>query len=382
MSISSPEPHLVDETNRRIYPIDERRWRSDDGHPLSLSELPGIQREAIDRRERSLWRYRAALPVDIDSPISMGEGCTPLIERIWDGQPCHFKLEWFAPTGSFKDRGASVMLSFLRSQGIDEVLEDSSGNGGAAIAAYGAAAGMRVRVLVPAHAQPAKVAQIRAFGAEVQLIEGPREASESEAIRQSAEIFYASHNWHPFFLQGTKTLGYELWEDLGFRVPDNIIIPTGAGSNVLGCDLAFRELLRAGGIDRLPRLFCAQPANCAPIHAHYQAGRAAVDSLRFAPTIAEGTAIRRPVRLAQVLAAVRRSGGTTVAVSESRIMASLKALTRVGLYVEPTCATAVAAMEMLRDMGTINADETTVVVLTGTGLKASAFMTEAFGATY
>jgi threonine synthase len=378
MAGNHSEPYLVDPVSGRDYPVAEVRWRSDEGRPLWMSNLPGITRDDIDRGERSLWRYRKSLPVAIDDPVSMGEGCTPLIERTWAGRPCHFKLEWFAPTGSFKDRGAAVMLSFLRQQGVGAVLEDSSGNGGAAIAAYGAVAGIGVRVLAPAYTQAAKIAQIRAFGADVRLVEGPREASEEEAIRQSEEIFYASHNWHPFFLQGTKTLGYELWEDLGFRVPDNIIIPVGAGSNVLGCDLAFSELMRAGETARLPRLFCAQPANCAPIHARFQSRPGDAVAPVFAPTIAEGTAIKRPVRLEQVIDAVRRSGGNTVAVSEEGILAALKKLVRAGLYVEPTSATAAAAFDILCESGEIKASEVTVAVLTGSGLKASAFMTETF----
>jgi threonine synthase len=190
-------------------------------------------------------------------------------------------------------------------------------------------------------------------------------------------VFYASHNWHPFFLQGTKTLGYELWEDLGFQVPDNIIIPTGAGSNVLGCDLAFRELLAVGEIDRLPRLFVAQPANCAPIDAAFRAGADSQVETDFAPTVAEGTAIKRPLRMAVMLAALRRSNGGTIAISEEGIRAAAWDLARAGLFAEPTSATAAAALEGLRAQGTIGADEVTVVVLTGGGLKATGFYQDA-----
>jgi threonine synthase len=221
---------------------------------------------------------------------------------------------------------------------------------------------------------------MRAFGAEVQLVPGPREESETEAIRQSATRFYASHNWQAFFLQGTKLLAYELWEDLGFRAPDNIIIPCGAGSNVLGCDIGFSELLAAGQIDRLPRLFCVQPANVAPIHACFEAGSDTLLPRDWTPTIAEGTAIKRPVRLKPVLDAIRRSGGGTVAVSEDEIRAALRRLASIGLYVEPTCAGAAAAASRLIAAGRIRPGETTVVLLTGTGLKASAFMTDFFGA--
>ncbi len=367
----------IDPATGHTYPLETPRWRSDDGGPLMITALPGLSRADIDTRERSIWRYRAALPCAL-APISLGEGLTPLIDRPWAGTRLRFKLEWFAPTGSFKDRGASVMLSYLKQAGVTAILEDSSGNGGAAIAAYGAAAGVKVKILCPATTQAAKVAQMRAFGAEVQLVPGPREESENEAIRQSRQIFYASHNWQPFFLQGTKLLAYELWEDLGFRAPDNVIIPCGAGSNVLGCDIGFSELLASGQIARLPRLFCVQPENVAPIHACFEAGSETLLPRDWKPTIAEGTAIKRPVRLKQVLDAIRRSRGGTIAIAEEEIIAAVKELAAAGLYVEPTCASAAAAAAKLLAQGRIGAGETSVVLLTGTGLKASGFMTELF----
>ena len=192
-----------------------------------------------------------------------------------------------------------------------------------------------------------------------------------EAERQAARIFYASHNWQPFFLQGTKTLAYELWEDLGFRAPDNVIIPTGAGSNVLGCDIGFSELMRGGQIARLPRLFAVQPQNCAPVHASFTAGTHERVPIEPKPTIAEGTAIAHPVRLKEVLDAIRRSGGATVSVSEDEIVAALHELATIGLYAEPTGAAAAAGLSKLMAAGAIRAGETTVVVLTGTGLKAT-----------
>ncbi len=371
-------PHYIDPRTGRTHGLLERRWRSDDGHPMMITPLPGISRDDIDTRVRSLWRYRAALPVAIEQPASLGEGCTPLVQKCWGGLEPFFKLEWFNPTCSFKDRGAAVMMSFLRQIGVDAVLEDSSGNGGAAIAASGAAAGLRVKVLAPAYTPAPKVAQIRAFGAEVQLVPGPREASEEEAVRQSSEIFYASHNWHPFFLQGTKTLAYELWEDLGFEAPDNVIIPAGAGSNVLGCHIGFKELLAAGQIRRLPRIFVAQPLNCSPIDASFTAGVDTLVERAVAPTIAEGTAIKRPVRLREILQALRETRGGTVALTEEQIAAAVRRLAATGLYAEPTSSSAAAAIELLEQRGEIRAGEKTVVLLTGTGLKSTQFMTELF----
>ncbi|WP_285410109.1 threonine synthase [Variovorax sp. efr-133-TYG-130] len=376
---SKERARYVDPRTGRHHELSERRWRSDDGNPMLVTPLPGISRDDIDSRARSLWRYRASLPVAIENPASMGEGFTPLVQKRWGGLAPYFKLEWFNPTCSFKDRGAAVMMSFLRQIGVDAVLEDSSGNGGAAIAAAGAAAGMRVKVLAPSYTPAPKVAQIRAFGAEVQLVPGPREASEYEAVRQSESIFYASHNWHPFFLQGTKTLAYELWEDLGFAAPDNVVIPTGAGSNVLGCWIGFKELLAAGRIGKLPRIFVAQPLNCSPIDASFTAGTDTLVERVVQPTIAEGTAIKRPVRLPEIIQALRETNGKTVALTEEQIAAAVRQLAAIGLYAEPTSASAAAAIEVLAQRGDIRAGETTVALLTGTGLKSTQFMTGLFG---
>lgn len=336
-----------------------------------ISPLAGIGRDRIERGVRSLWRYLRALPLAVPDPVSLGEGCTPLVARPWRGLDALFKLEWFAPTGSFKDRGASVMISMLRQQGIDHLLEDSSGNGGAAVAAYAAAGGIRAKILVPASTQPGKTVQMRSYGADVELVPGTRQNTAEEAERQASRIFYASHNWQPFFLQGTKTLAYEIWEDLGFRAPDNVVIPTGAGSNVLGCDIGFGELMRRGEIARLPRLFAVQPANCAPIHASFSAGTDALLPFEPKPTIAEGTAIAHPVRLREVLDALRRSGGSTVSVAEDEIVVALHELAATGLYAEPTSAAAAAGLSKLIATETIRAGEITVVVLTGSGLKAT-----------
>jgi threonine synthase len=364
-------PAYVEPLSGRLYPLEAPRWRSDDGLPLMITPLAGIGRGDIVAERRSLWRYAAALPFPILDPVTMGEGCTPLVERRWDGARALFKLEWFSPTGSFKDRGASVMISALRQQGVARLLEDSSGNGGAAIAAYAAAGGIGAKILVPAATSPAKTVQMRAYGAEVELVPGTRQASSDEAVRQAETFFYASHNWQAFFLQGTKTLAYELWEDLGFQPPDNIVIPTGAGSNVLGLDIGFGELLRRGEISRLPRLFAAQPANCAPIVAGFTAGAADYLPIEPKPTIAEGTAIAQSVRGREVLAAIRGSGGAAVAVSESEIISAVRGLAAGGLYAEPTSAVAAAALSALLRLGAIGPDQTTVVLLTGGGLKAT-----------
>jgi threonine synthase len=372
-------PAYLDPRSGQSWPIEQPRWCGDDGAPLLLTPLPGITRDRIDRSERSLWRYRAAFPLAIAEPISLGEGMTPLLPRTLHGARALLKCDWMNPTGSFKDRGASVMLSLLRAQGIAHVLEDSSGNGGAAVAGYAAAGGMRATIMTPASTSPAKTVQMRAYGAEIRLIPGSRQDTADAAVRESASIFYASHNWHPFFLQGTKTLAYELWEDLDFRAPDNVITPCGAGSNVLGCMIGFSELLRAGEIARLPRIFAVQPENCGPIAASFLAGEDDAIERPVTPTIAEGTAIARPIRGRDVIAAMRDSGGGAVLVSEAEIVTALFDLARVGVYVEPTSAQVAAGLGRLLASRKIGADETTVLVMTGAGLKATARIGELAG---
>jgi threonine synthase len=283
------------------------------------------------------------------------------------------------PTGSFKDRGTTVLVSYLKRCGIDRVLEDSSGNAGASLSAYAAAAGLSCRILVPETASYPKIAQIAACGAEVVTVPGSRQDVAEAALAQSAEIFYASHNWQPLFLEGTKTLAYELWEQLGFRAPDNVVVPLGYGSNVLGCDRGFAELAAGGEIARRPRLFGVQAARCAPFDAAFRAGATALVPTEIAATIAEGIATARPTRVAEVLRAVRESGGRIVAVEEAEIVAALRDLARRGLYVEPTSAAAAAGLTRLVSAGAIRPGDTTVLVLTGTGLKASATIGDLLG---
>ena len=195
------------------------------------SALPGVTPDLVDTSERSLWRYAASIAVPTDARISLGEGLTPQLSLQWRDRTVHFKLEWFNPTSSFKDRGTSVMISHLHSSGVSAVLEDSSGNGGSSVAAYCAAGGLAAKIIAPASTSAAKILQSKAFGADVELVPGPRDAVAAEAVRQSEQICYASHNWHPMFLQGTKTIGYEVWEQLGFRAPDNIVTVAGRAAS-------------------------------------------------------------------------------------------------------------------------------------------------------
>jgi threonine synthase len=371
MPVSLPGPNLVDRSGHR-YPADQPRWRGDDGGPLVFEPLPGIGREQIDAAVNSQWRYRAALPDPLAriDPVTLGEGRTPLINRTFDGIDVGLKLESMNPTGSFKDRGVAVMVTALRHHGIDRALEDSSGNGGSSVAAYCAAAGIEAHILVPAATSPNKIVQSRWHGAHIELVSGTRQEVADEAVRRADTTFYASHNWHPHFLQGIKLIAYEIWEDLGFRSPAAVLVPAGAGSLVLGCATGFGELYRAGEIERVPRILVSQPENCCPLVKALEQGSAEVVEKQWATTVAEGTAIAKPVRDREVLQAIRDSGGAAVAVPEDELLPAVGELAGTGLFVEPTSAQVVPALRQLRAAGEISAADTVVAVLTGSGLKA------------
>jgi threonine synthase len=282
-----------------------------------------------------------------------------------------FKLEYIAPTGSFKDRGTAVLMTYLRSHGVPGILEDSSGNAGASMAAYTAACGMSCRILVPADAPSGKLVQMNAMGASVVSVQGTRQDVAERALTEASQYFYASHNWQPFFIEGTKTLAFELWEQGGFTVPDVVIVPLGYGSNVLGLSIGFGELLAAGEIKQMPRIYGVQASNCSPFAAALAAEVDHAVPFTPKPTVAGGIASQKPVRTAEVLKALRDSKGGLVTVSEEEIVTGLKGLLGCGLYVEPTSASAGAALSQLSARGEIDDDTSVVVVLTGSGLKAT-----------
>lgn len=349
------------------------RWRCDCGGPLDLAlEGPGLDPAVLhERSEQGVWRYREALPpVAPENIVTLGEGGTPLIAA--PGAPgLRYKLEFLFPTGSFKDRGSTVLASCLKQLGVSKVVEDSSGNAGASMAAYFSAANIACDVYVPASTSPAKTRQIRSYGAQLILVEGTRSDVTRAAESVAEQAYYASHLWSPYFLAGMKTFAFETWEQLDRRLPDNVLVPVGAGTLLLGVYQGFRDLVRAGLVDRMPRIYGVQAENCAPLyHAHAQ-GRDSVEDLDFPfhDTLAEGIRIQRPPRDREILQAVRDSRGAIVVVSEDQIYTTWFMLASRGLFVEPTATVAAGAAERMRAQGEIRDDEITVVALTGTGLK-------------
>ncbi len=240
------------------YKLDDPRWRCDCGSYLDIEFKPSFDPVAISTGPRNLWRYRGAIPIRDDANIvSLSEGFTPLADMQIGNVKTKVKLDHLSPTGSFKDRGATVLVSRFKELGIGSVVEDSSGNAGSAIAAYCARAGIECTVFVPETARPEKVALIRSHGAEVKVVAGGREDAADAAMEAAESTYYASHAWNPFFLQGTKTFAYEICEELAWRAPGAVVLPVGNGTLLLGASIGFKELLAAGFIDTMPELIAS-----------------------------------------------------------------------------------------------------------------------------
>ncbi|MGD8398479.1 MAG: pyridoxal-phosphate dependent enzyme [Anaerolineae bacterium] len=363
---------LLCETCGKTYPPVTREWRCACGGFLDFRRRPAFDPARIDPAATGLWRYRHLLPLDPAwTPISLGEVQTPLVPVEWAGRTCLFKVESLLPTGSFKDRGAAVLVTALHGLGVDAVVEDSSGNAGASLAAYAARAGLASEICVPYTAAGPKLAQMAAHGAEIIEIKGKREYAALAAWAAAAHgSYYASHVYSPYFLAGTETLAYEVWEQLDRRAPRAIFVPVGNGTLLLGAYRGFLRLREAGLIARLPRLVAVQAAVCAPLHHAFHRGLDAPEPVPCEPSRAAGVSIAQPARGAQILAAVRDSGGTVRTVEEDQIGETHDALSRAGFYIEETAAAAPAALAETPVAGERDGD--VVVVLTGHGLKTGA----------
>jgi threonine synthase len=346
--------------------------------PLSWVAPPVFDRSMIDTAQPGFWRYWRSFPVSPERAVSFNETATPLVPIELDGHSVTVKLDGQLPTGSFKDRGTAVLMSYLAGEGVSRVVEDSSGNAAASVAGYAARAGIACEVYAPATASPGKLVQAAAYGANVVRVEGTRD-DVSRAAERAAELpgnAYATHNWHPFFVDGVKSWAFETWEQLGFQAPDAVIAPAGSGSIILGAYRAFSALEGGGEIGKLPRIYAAQAAACAPLVAARESSARETVPFERQPSIAEGIMIANPVRGAELLTALSASNGGAVPVEESEIRRALLDLAKIGIYVEPTSATAIGAWRALIDDGSIQPGERVVVLMTGNGLKATAAIAE------
>ena len=317
-----------------------------------------------------------ALPLtDPGGLITLGEGETPVVElrttagvlglrRLWA------KLEFMQPTGSFKDRGSSVMISAAKEQGITGIVEDSSGNAGASIAAYAAVAGIEAHIFVPSSASLGKLEQIRIFGAKLHVVNGSRRDTEDAAVEftnKNPDLIRLSHALSPFFIDGVKRAAYEVVKDPTLRDKLHIILPVGNGALALGLWRGFAEI-GIGQDGPFPSIYCIQSNVTPPIASKIRG----VD-LRFSPkssTIATGIAVESPPRLTQVEEAVILSGGSADVVDDGSILRWQKRIAEEeGIFCEPTSAAAFAGLEALVNRGVVPENANVLVPVTGTGLK-------------
>lgn len=352
--------------------LEPKSWRCQCGGAWETVLPDTFDPALIDSTETSVWRYKRLYGLDFEQPkIVMGAGWTPLLPLTLNERPVFVKPEYFAPTASFKDRGTELMINILMDQGVTHIAEDSSGNAGASVAAFAARSGMKAEIFVPAHASPAKQAQIAVYGANVNPIPGPRVNAKLAAINAVEKgVVFASHAFHPGFLLGQQSVAYELWEQLGRRAPDWYIVPVGQGVHLLGVWLGFKRLFAAGLTDRIPHMVGVQSTLLAPLCRAFEAGLEVVPSVEpLGTSMAEGLAIAQPVRGRRLLQAVRESNGTCVMVEEDEIKEARQEMASHGFYIEPTSATAVAALKHLEHL--TKPGDTIVIPLTGSGLKGS-----------
>lgn len=345
-----------------------KKLRCGCGASLWMEYPHRLKKQDIIQNDFSMWRYEAALPMKkAECAVTLGEGLTPLLKETWNGHEIWIKNESAEPTGSFKDRGIALSINDAMRRGCIHIAEDSSGNAGASTAAYAARAGIQCDIYVPASTSEGKVGQIIAHGANIRKVEGNRIRTAEAAQSGENGALYIGHNWYPAFVEGIKTVAYEIWEQMDFRAPDVFLCAAGNGSMVLGAYLGFRDLLDSGEIEKMPRIYGVQASSCNPISRLFRG-----ESVDFAQreTIAEGIALYRSSKAQETVTAIRQSGGTMIDVDENEITCALRQLVRKGLFAEPTSAAAFAGLTKLQEQGEIKKNERVAITLSGNGLKA------------
>lgn len=310
--------------------------------------------------------------LQMKTDLSLGEIITPVLKQNLADRPVYFKLDYYQPSGSFKDRGARLMVGYLAEAGVNKIIEDSSGNAGAAVAAYAAAANIDCEIYLPADTSRGKLAQVLAYGARINKVPGDRDETAQAIKAAAAATYYASHVYNPLFFAGVASLAQELKEELGYI--ERIILPVGNGSLLLGIWQGFKELLSP---TRRPQLIAVQAEPFLPVYLSWQQEKAGKNSedfisscdheLKGRENLAEGIAISKPDRLPEILAAVRESRGEVIKVSQAEIRKTLAELWQKGIYVEPTSAVAPAGAKNY--LTQVQGSGTTVIPLTGSGLK-------------
>ncbi len=338
-----------------------------------------LTREQIAAGPRSMWRYAPLLPLrDQANLVSLGEGWTPILNLPRLGKQLGaknllFKEESANPTGTFKARGMAAAVSLAKELGVEKLAAPSAGNAASALAAYAARAGLEAHIFMPRDVPKANYIECKACGAHVTLIDGLiSDCGKVVAERKDAEgWFEVSTLKEPYRIEGKKTMGLELAEQLGWRLPDAIFYPTGGGVGMIGMWKAFDELEKLGWIGpERPKMIVVQAAGCAPIVKAWEAGEEASQPWQGAETLASGLRVPKALGDFLVLNAVRESGGTAIAVTDQELLAGGRKLAEAeGLFAAPEGAACVAALEKLLASGFLAPDDEIVIYNTGTGLK-------------
>ncbi|HYN81415.1 MAG TPA: threonine synthase [Gemmatimonadaceae bacterium] len=338
-----------------------------------------LTRDSLKSRRADMWRYREVMPVENDADIiSLGEGWTPLLRASRLGAAIGMKQlmikdESLNPTQSFKARGMSTAVSMALELGVRKLAAPSAGNAGGALAAYAAAAGLEAHIFMPRDTPRANVVECEQTGAHVTLIDGLiTDCGHEIARRKDAEGWFdVSTLKEPYRVEGKKTLGYELAEQLGWRLPDVIVYPTGGGTGLVGMWKAFAEIESMGWIgSERPRMISVQASGCAPIVRAFESGSSHADEFPNPATIASGLRVPKAIGDFLILDALRTSGGTAVAVSDEELLAAVGEIGRhEGLFVAPEGAACLPAIRKLLERGEIERDEQVVLFNTGAGIK-------------
>jgi len=334
--------------------------------------------EALKDRPRTLWRYAEVLPND--APVSLGEGMTPLVHAkrlgaVMGLDNLYAKDEGLNPTGSFKARGMTAAVSRAKKLGVRALAAPTAGNAGGALAAYAAAAGIPAVIVMPADTPSANVMECQAFGARVVKLNGLiSDCGKYVAEHKDREGWYdVSTLKEPYRVEGKKTMGYELWEQFGGKLPDVIFYPTGGGVGLIGMCKAFDEMQAMGWIgSERPRMVAVQAEGCAPIVRAWEAHQSSAQFFQNAATIASGLRVPGPLGDQLILSMLRQTNGTAIAVTDDEMLQGGRELASLeGILAAPEGAATVVAARKLAAAGWIKPHETVVLFNTGTGYKYS-----------
>jgi len=349
------------------------------GGPLLVRYDLAAIRRSWDRSQlasapNNMWRYSPALPVARpESIISLGEGMTPLLKIHGPGNPLWLKDEGLNPTGSFKARGLSCAVSMCRELGVRKIAIPSAGNAASALSAYAAAAGIEAYVFMPRDVPQSNFIECKAYGAKVTLVDGLiSDCAKIVASRKDAEGWFdISTLKEPYRIEGKKTMGYELVEQLGWRVPDAIFYPTGGGVGLIGMWKAFDEMEQFGWIGpKRPKMIAVQADGCAPVVRAFEKHEPRSEFWQNASTVASGLRVPKPLGDFLILEAVERSGGAAIAVSDDDLIdAGIRLAEKDGIFIAPEGAACLPALDRLIASGLLKKDDEIVIYNTGSGLK-------------